>query len=350
MTRLLLAAALLLGVPPGTLAAQEPVRILGFFTLELEGSDKDEKGRRWTFDQHHFNVITIFDLSDGWRAFGEIEWEHGTAVSGSGIEGQVALERGWIEYHHSERLQIRAGKFLPPFGIYNLRHDASPTYLMTFLPGPIYGKHANTTGQKQRLYAKFGTGLQLLGHLEGSAFTLRYAGYVTNGRGSSPGDSDDNRNKGLGGRVILGLSGGAVQLGASAYKDRNGTAEHTSQTSLAADVRVAAAGFQFESEFLVPRIEWVDPSGALTDTYRTGRGFYVQASRRLADKLTPFVRYETYDTDVDISGDREHAVVAGVNLSVTSRVYLKGETQFHGFEAASSPGYRLFAFSLAAAF
>ncbi len=342
--------ALLLVTTQGQAQAPQSPRIFGFFTMELEGSDRDPTGRRWTFDQHHFNVITIFQMTDRWRAFGEIEWEHGPALEGSGGSGAVALERGWVEYYHDDALQLKIGKFLPPFGIYNLRHDASPTFLMTFLPGPIYGKHPNTTGGSQRLYAKFGTGVQALGRLFSEHGSAQYFVYLTNGRGDQPGSQDDNASKGTGARLILSSPEESVKIGASFYSDRNGTAENTRQSTLAGDARLSFGGTRLDGEILVPWVERLDADGSLSGTSRVGLGFYLQGSHRIGDRFTPFLRYESYDGDRDLDLDREWAFVAGLNVALNSKVFLKGETHVRDFADPGEDGYRLFAFSLAAAF
>jgi hypothetical protein len=348
--RSLILSLAIAGVAALPAASQERVRLLGYYTLELEGSTKDEVGRRWTFDQHHFNIITMFQLDDRWRAFGEVEWEHGPEVSSSGVTGDIELERGWLEYRYSDRLQVRAGKFLSPFGIYNLRNTATPTFVMSFLPGPVYGKHPNTTGGKQRLYPKYPTGVQVLGRLSRSDWSAQYYLYVTNGRGADPGSMDDNRNKGVGARVSVASPDQRLTIGASAYHDRNGLAFHTRQSALAADLQIEHAGFLIESELLVPRLELVDSNDTPAGDFRRGRGVYVQASRSPRSQLRPFVRYEAYDEDLEADSDRESAVVVGLNFAASSRVFLKGETHFRDFDDTAIGGYRLYVFSLSAAF
>ncbi len=109
----------------------------GYFTLEYEVSNKNASTRRGTFDLHHFNVISKYHVSRKSIVFGEIEWEHGPDFEDDKAVGGIKLERGWFEYAFSSKFKLRAGKFLTPFGNYNILHDATPSFTTTFLPSSI---------------------------------------------------------------------------------------------------------------------------------------------------------------------------------------------------------------------
>ena len=343
-------AFLTLFVAASSAAAQDRFRTYGIVDVEAEWSDESSATKNGTFDIHHFNVVSTFRLDDEWRVFSEVEWEHGPAIEGSGGSGLIALERAWVEFRASRALQIRAGKFLPPFGIYNERHDATPTFLMTFLPAAIYGKHGNTTGGSQRLYAKFGTGVQVLGSVAFGTWTGSYHVYVSNGRGVNPGGTDDNRNKGLGARVILGSAFEGLTLGASFYADRNGLAADTRQEAYAADVTARVSGFTLEVEGMIPRLETLDPMGVPSGSFRGGLAYYAQGSYRIGERLTPFGRFERYDPDRSAPDDHERSIVMGVNLAATGAVFLKSEVHLRSFGDPTRASNRLFLSSIAVAF
>ena len=344
------AAALLACLSQVAHAQQDRLRMYGYFDLELEWSNRDAAGRRWTFDQHHFNIVTVYRIDHRWRVFGEVEWEHGVSLSEGGGAGLVALERAWAEYKHSDGLKLKVGKFLSPFGIYNLRHDATPTLLATFLSNSVYGEHANTTGETQRLYAKFSTGIQVLGTLFGGRWSGDYYLYLTNGRGGNPAERDDNGNKGLGGRLLVRFPDEILRVGLSYYTDRNGLAQNTQQRSLAADLAVEDGAFLLEAEAFEARLERVDISGAPAGTHRTGYGYYGQGSYRFRDWITPFARYEFYDPDRNAVDDGEWAIVAGLNFMITPSAYLKSELQLRRFQSPATPANELFVSSLSVAF
>ncbi|MBI4538023.1 MAG: porin [Gemmatimonadetes bacterium] len=339
----------LLAIGSPLYAQQDRLSMYGYFDLEFEASNKDDRNTH-TFDQHHFNVITVFQLDEKWRVFGEIEWEHGISLARGAGAGQVALERAWVEYAHTDGFRVKLGKFLPPFGIYNLQHDATPTFLSTFLPSSIYGTHPNTVGKTQRLYSKFGTGVQVLGTLFPGTWQGDYFVYLTNGRGPDPDEKDNNQNKGIGGRFVLTAPDDRLRLGVSYYQDRNGDAQNTKQRSLAGDVTVTLQEFAVEAEGLLPSVERVDARGVPNGDFRTGVGFYVQGSYRTPVGLTPFARYDFFDPDNDSSRDAEQDVVVGLNYRATDRVYLKSEVHALAFENPRQRNYEMFVASIAVAF
>jgi hypothetical protein len=346
-TFLVLAVSLLAGPVQ---AQQERFQVYGFFDLELDGTNKNPDDFQYTFDQHHFNVITVYRMSDRWRVFGEVEWEHGVSLNASGGSGLVALERAWVEYAHTDALRVKAGKFLPPFGNYNQLHDATPTFLSSFLPNAVYGKHSNTVGGSQRLYAKFGTGIQVLGTFFPGSWQADYYAYVTNGRGPRPGEADNDRNKGVGGRFVLTAPNDVARLGASYYEDRNGAADGTKQRAIAAELAFGTSGFWLEGEALIPVLETVDGAGVPNGAFRTGLGYYVQASYRTSVGLTPFGRFGVFDPDVDVADDGDNDIVLGLNFALRNFAYLKGEIQFLNFQDPTVDGYERFVSSIAIAF
>ncbi|MFQ5568173.1 MAG: porin [Rhodothermales bacterium] len=331
------------------LAQQRALSTYGYVDLEFEATTKE--GTHSTFDIHHFNVINTFRLDEHFRVFSEVEWEHGVDFSGSSGLGEIRLERAWVEYKYSDALKVRAGKFLTPYGIYNLLHDATPTFLSTFLPTSIYGKHRNPLGGKQRFYPKFASGVQVVGTYFYEDWKLDYSAYVANGRGRDPYKADDNHNKALGGRVIVGFPGESLEVGTSYFTERNGTADHARQHGFGFDAAFDhAAGLQLKSEAAFSRLERVDPDGAGTGVFQKALGVYGQAAYTLADRLTPFVRYDYFDPNTDRADDEEIDVTLGVNFSATARVYLKTEVHFKHFRNDDVASYTLFVSSVAVAF
>lgn len=341
-------AVLILAAAPAS--AQDRFTTYGFFDTEFEASNRNPNDFTATFDQHHFNVVTIYRMNEKWRVFGEIEWEHGVALEDGGGSGLVALERAWVEYAHSDGFKVLVGKFLTPFGVYNQMHDATPTFLSSFLPDAIYGKHATTTGGSDRLYAKFSTGVQVRGNLFPADWQLEYAAYLTNGRGPDASSSDNNDNKGIGGRVVLQSPGESFRLGASFYQDRDGNQLDTRHRTVAADIGVGASGFWLEAEGFLPQLQTVDQAGALLPAYRDGLGYYVQASYRTDVGVTPFARYGAFDPDRDVSNDGNSDVVVGLNLALQNFAFLKGEVQFINFQDPAVASYEKFVGSIAIAF
>lgn len=72
-----------------------------------------------------------YKFDERWVFNSEIEWEHGSTGASTPRQqnGSVSLEFGYLDYLHSDALNVRAGLLLSPMGLINQLHE--PT---TFLP------------------------------------------------------------------------------------------------------------------------------------------------------------------------------------------------------------------------
>lgn len=327
----LVAVVALVCLPAGRLDAQTArpkLKTYGYFDMEVMASFKKDNAEPWSFDQHHLNLITIYTINDRYRVFTEIEYEHGPFFSESESSGMILLEKAYLEYKHSDALRVRIGKYPSPFGIYNERHDATPTFIATRLPHSVYGKHELASGRKDQLFAKFATGIQVVGDLYSYGWETRYHFYVSNGRGRKPGGADDNSNKGLGGRLVVSPPLANLRLGASYYTDKHGLVNHAEQRSLGVDIEFDLGNLHLESEVLINRSEKVDTTGQPTGEFRKALGYYVMAAYTFGDKVTPFVRYEYSDHgSSEVNGLKKMSMI-GINVALTQQVYLKNEVHF----------------------
>lgn len=345
----LITLVLLLSAKPA-LAQQSELKIYGYFDFEAEVSNKDAAGKIWTFDQHHLNIITIYPLDYRFRVFGEIEWEHGPVHESSKSTGTIYLARAFLEYTYSDAFKVRAGKFVFPFGIYNERYDATFTFMSTILPSSIYGKHLNSVGHNDRLFARYGTGIWVLGTVYANHWEIEYHVYLSNGRGPQPDEIDNNPNKGTGGRLVVSPPLNNLHVGVSYYSDKDGNSFNTKQSALGVDVGFDDSSLKLESELLIFRGEKVDARGFPNGTFQEGMGYYVQGGYTFFEQLTPFVRYDFFDSDIDKNNDGESDITLGLNFSIASRVFLKSEVHFERFQDTVKNDYELFIASVAVAF
>ncbi len=348
--------ALLLAGEAAISAGRPRFKTYGFFDMEVQASFDREDSDPWTFNQHHLNFIAIYPLSHNYRIFSEVEYEHGPTLSRNESSGKIYLAKGFLEYKHSDALRLRMGKFLSPFGIYNERHDATPTFIFTKLPYSVYGKHPLASGYKDRLFSKFTTGVQLVGNIYPGSWELRYQLYAGNGRGAAPGGSDDNSNKGLGGRLVITPPGGRLRLGASFYADKHGLDYGTLQRSLGLDAEFDAGNYHMEFELLRHHAEQLDSLNRPNGRYKVHLGYYLLGAYTFLEKITPFFRYDYIDHDTDEPGAAEIIGIVGLNISLTTRVYLKNEIHFiratKSLSGASktTDRYGMYVGSIAAAF
>ncbi len=328
----------------------------GFFDIEAEFGNKDEAAERGTFDQHHLTMIWHTAVNEQFRVLFETAYEHGPTLKAGSGEGKIYLPKAYAEYHRTDALRVRLGKFLPPFGIYNERHDATPTVVPTVLPQSVYDKHLNLSGaladslgQKVRAYPRFATGAWVLGTAWLGEWELAYQAYLTNGRGSSSHEKDDNRNKGIGGRLVVTPLRGP-RLGISWYGDRNGELNDARQDALGIDLEYDSTDLYFETGMILPRLETLAADGTPTGVRREPFGWYVMAGYTLRDRTTPFVYHDRYDPDRDVADDGQYDTAIGINHALAATVFLKAELHFIAFEDQNRQGYRNLVTSLAVAF
>ena len=329
---------------------QQKLHIYGFFDFEAEVNNKNAAGKIWTFDQHHLNVLANYQLADRFRVATEIEWEHGPMHSPSEMIGKIYLAKAFLEYKYSDALLTRIGIFLSPFGIYNERHDATPTFISTFLPSSVYGKKELSFRGKGRLFAKHSTGIQVLGNLYLNDWGAKYQVYLSNGRGPKESEKDNNSNKGFGWRFVISPPVEELYIGTSFYSDKNGDANNARQTTFGFDVEFDLSAFHIEAEYIIPKLENIDTSGIPTGNFTYVNGYYIQGAHTFFNRLTPFARYEFFDPDNDIRKDGENIMVVGLNFAVTPSVYFKSEVHFHWFQDKSIKKYEMFVSSVAVAF
>jgi hypothetical protein len=87
---------------------------------------QQRSGRTDLADAQRVILYVGYKFDEQWVFNSEIEVEHGTTDDGS---GEVSLEFGYLDYLHSDELNLRAGLLLSPMGLLNQLHE--PT---AFLP------------------------------------------------------------------------------------------------------------------------------------------------------------------------------------------------------------------------
>lgn len=123
--------------------------------------------------------------------------------------GGIVMQRVHLDYSARSWLNIRAGQFLTPYGIWNVDHG-SPTIITVGRPYVI----------GESMFPERQTGLEVFGSRLFGETTLGYHVTVSNGRGGIE-NNDFDRNKALGGRLFMARDGiGSFKVGVSAYGGR----------------------------------------------------------------------------------------------------------------------------------
>lgn len=145
----------------------------------------------------------VFDSTSANGGWSQLRW------------GAIVIERAHLDWHQSDHLNVRAGVFLTPAGIWNVDHG-TPTLIALQEPGFL----------ALEMFPPRQTGLQIFGAHHFAPWSLEYTLYVSNGRVAQQLDPTDN--KAFGGRVVLRSSARhRLALGASFYANHFEDRERT---------------------------------------------------------------------------------------------------------------------------
>jgi hypothetical protein len=275
--------------------------------------------------------------------------------------GGIQIERIHLTYTPVDWFNVLAGRFITPFGIWNVDHG-SPVVIPVRLPQML-----------QRQFVPLAqTGLQVYGRLfPHETLQLNYALTLTNGRGPIDAVHDLDNNKGLGLRLRLlyehddiSLSVGGhgytgsyrdeelaliIDPAASTMETNKETTEDYNELSISADLQLKLMGFLLQAEYVRQRVtyneplavdeinlimELKDPLGARGPYYVANyiaQGFYVLGAYTLPlerwlgqVRLTPFFLFEYNDrSDVVDYNDMKELYEAGLNIRPTPALVFK---------------------------
>ena len=318
-------------------------------------SDVRQNGK---LDVHRLVTFLGYRINKRTHFVSEIEMEH---VS------EVYVEQAFINYAIKPHLNIRAGLMLIPMGIVNEYHE--PTTFNGVERPNLDGKIIPSTWREM--------GVGLYGRVDN--ISLRYQAYLVNGflgydgtarlrgsdgfrKGRQKGAESVISSPNLATKVeYYGLPG--LKLGASFYTGRTqstmydgllvddeaGLASADSSTvnmsMVAADFRYTYKGIQARGQVVYSSMKNVSAYNAFTgsDLGSAMMGYYVELGYDLfnhrkvnpdGQKLTPFIRYEEYNTHESVSGDMtpnatydRTDITAGLTFHVSPKACFKGDYQ-----------------------
>jgi len=194
-----------------------------------------------TFDAHNLNVIIVGKLRGDLFAAAELEYEHGGE--------EIALEFAYLAFTRWRYVNIVAGKFIIPFGNFNVSHPA----WISKVPGRPFGFDNVFPATYEDI------GLMLRGGLPaGYLSRVTYDVWVVNGLAGADGADvrnlrdnlvDVDRNKFVGGRLGF-VARMGLDVGASINTGRYDPANDLTITMFGADARYERRGFEIRGEFV----------------------------------------------------------------------------------------------------
>lgn len=262
------------------------------------------------------NVAPVFLYTMGQDVVFETELEFGL----DGASTTTGLEYAQIDYLGFDRVQLIAGKFLLPFGVFGER--IHPSWINKLPTGPVIYGHAHGGVAETGLLPVLSDVGAMVRWVQPTASGLRldFSGYVTQGPklsepdddheeeepadplmarselGEGPAPSvafgtsfpDNNNNKMVGGRLglLAGGSAGAYVSGFTAKYDDEGDLDYVGG-SLSLEWRFD--GYELRSEGVLTRQEFHDDEDDVVKTLARS-GYYVQLAKRVSD-FEPVVRW-----------------------------------------------------------
>ncbi|MEK6599090.1 MAG: hypothetical protein AABY52_01960 [Deltaproteobacteria bacterium] len=325
----------------------------GYFGANYEDSTK--ANANGSFDTFVLSVITNVKIDENLRLLAQVDWEHApyfevasdkTLVKRS--SGELTLSNAYGEYTVADYLKIKAGKFFTPVGLQNLIFYALPTYPYLKIPRESVYRKGSTAQTDATFFQRYAQGVWLAGDIP--VALLSYDVYVSNGK-SDTDHADDNTTKGVGGRLQVNLTLGEVMVKptASYYNDKYiETSRIKEQGTIIPGIDVTAGDMVVRGEYANSAIK--NDSAAGTKKFSA---YYAEAYYTIAEKYTPYLRYEWWEPNKDVVDDEETETTVGVSYHIIPWVaQVKAQVRFHDYEkeTTTNQAYNIYGIGLALGF
>ena len=293
------------------------------------------------FDNHHFNLIVLGNITDNVFAAGEIEYEH--------AGDEVALEYGYVGYTGFKNVRLMGGKFLVPFGRFN--KDLHPTWINKMVDRPNGLKNILPVG-----YNDIGLWVSAGLPVGNSGTRVAIDGFIVNGLlGPDGGDIRDfrdnidesrtgvrDKNKAVGGRLGLEFIPQGLDFAVSVYNGNysDDDALNLNLFMFGADAAYRSGGFETRVEIVTANQE--STGGDLNKT-----GGYGQVAYLTHLKLEPVVRFSFRDMPGD--SEDQSRLSFGINYYVGVSSVLRLDYHIN-YEKVDVPGNNAIAAQFAVGF
>jgi len=235
--------------------------------------------------------------------------------------GGIIIERVHVEYDLTEHLTLRAGRWLTPYGIWNIDHG-SPTIIGVTRPYII----------GEQFFPEHQTGLDLFGNHYESGFKIDYHLTASNGRGATEATVDRDNKLAFGGRLQVETPWG-VKVGGSYYRGRytglppapGMPAPTYREAAYGGDAQFDNGALHLQAELIVRDRDYQFGPPVTFDPAARDLGYYGLAGYRLQRfwNVMPYAFYESYEPADRATFSRVYAINAGLNFRPTSTLILK---------------------------
>jgi len=301
----------------------------------------DEKAKAKEIDVQRFVLFFGHQFTDDVRFFSELEVEH----SNTGASGKVELEQAYIEWDYAENHSVLAGMFLAPLGIINETHE----------PETFYGVERPRVESKIIPSTYRLNGVKFAGEMaEGWSYDLAlHEGLSLDSglsiRSSRQGGSQAEAET-LAGTARVKYTGiEGLELGLAVQHQEDLTQQGRAPAggdeigALLTEVHAIYENGPFGLRALYAQWDIDNDIESLSGGLGRDetRGWYIEPSYKLTEKLGIFTRYESVDeragSNTGAAKDSEEKrIKVGANYWLLDNVVLKGEVQFDKDENKTS--------------
>jgi hypothetical protein len=319
--------------------ATSGVTIGGYAQIDYNEPDGKKVGN---LDIHRFVMLLGYKFNDKVSFLTEIEYEH---------VKEVFVEQAYLQYKATNKITVLAGLMLVPMGIINEYHEPDTFY---GVERPSVDKYIVPTTWRE-------IGIGINGSIDNAS--LKYQAYLFNGfssykngvgllrgvdglrKGRQKGAESNISSPNFSTKIdFYGIQG--LRLGVSGYFGKTQTDDSTIEdstvgvTMLGIDARYRFQKLQLTGQYIVTNLSDTDKYNALTgkDIGSKMYGFYTEVAYSFnlkgVEKLTPFLRYEKYNTQAETSGSLvknlaydKNELVFGLNYKVANGAAFKVDYQ-----------------------
>ncbi len=279
----------------------------GYGQIDYNEPDGSEPG---LLDVHRLVLYVGYNFNERVSFRSEIEIEHAS---------EIYIEQAYLNYRVKESLNFLAGVILIPMGIVNEYHEPTTYY---GVERPSVDKYIVPTTWREM-------GVGISGNI--SDASIRYQAYVVNGfksfaDGSGILRGKDGLRKGRQ-KAIEAIASAAnfsakldyygipgLRLGLSGYFGKTQTDDTTLEDSYVGvamvgfDARYKYDNFEFRGQYITTSLSGTEEYNTLTgkDLGSKMYGYYGEVAYSFdlkgEEQLTPFLRYENYNTQAEMAG------------------------------------------------
>ncbi len=259
--------------------------------------DDAQFSQRARLNLSHLSGIAWWEPTPAWKVLGEVDLQDVIQVphhaDGDGPDSTpfVALDRLYADYHLTDSMTVRAGKFLTPIGRWNQEH--SDPLVWTVLR-PLISQAAFPTSA---------TGLMVLGSVPLADRWLDYQVYGADGGDWRRSPRSQAFDRAVGVRVSTALDGD-LQLGVSFSRFDESDYASTRFTLVGVDAAWTWRRVEFSGEAIMRR----GSNGGTGDE----DGWFGQAVVPLADRWWAVARVEAYRRPAESESARSRTALVGL--------------------------------------